>query len=1128
MCKKLRTSIPCVILMLALTAAATADPLQQDPGPDGIVSVEAEHFDANVKGPDGDEWILVGPTGGFTGTAGMQAPNGNGGHDTDYVANSERLDYEINFVKTGTHFVWVLAWGEGGSDDSCHIGLDGQATPLSDRMTGWSASYSWRNGRYQRPELSQIDITSTGPHTLNLWVREDGLIVDKIVLTTNPNFTLSGSEPGPPESNRGLVLNAFNPTPEDGALHQDVWVSLSWSPGQTATSHDVYMGESFADVNDGAAGTFRGNQPSTSFFVGLGLPGDPYPSGLVPGTTYYWRIDEVEADGTTKHRGGVWSFSIPPRTAYDPAPATGSKFVDPDVKLSWAPGLSAKLHTVFFGTSFEDVNSATVGTPTTVTTFTPSGPLEGDKTYYWRVDEFDGSATHKGNIWSFTTVPNIPITDPNLVGWWKFESGSGTRVIDFSGHGNHGTIVPGVLDTVHWVEGVFNKALQFLGDNMGHVELPPNMVTTAKGSVLMWINTTQGNAANNNEGMLWYGTETGGDGYGDENEIHLNIDDPGEGQLDFVLQGTADVTLEYDNIGGTGWRHVAATWDLTDGCRLYVDGQEVDVEAHNNTAVNLAVIRLGRPVGTGNGNRYYEGLMDDVRLFDRAISAAQISEIMTKGEDPLRAGAINPRNGALISINLATPLRWAPGEKAAQHDVYFGLDKDAVTNADATDTTGLYRGRQSTTSYTPPEGVQLNGGPYYWRIDEVNTDGTLTMGGVWSFSVADYVLVEDFESYNDIPAGQPGSNLVYVAWLDGYGTTTNGSTIGYPVGASMETANVHSGTQSAPLLYNNSTAAFSEAERTFAAQDWTEHGIQTLSLWFFGDAANLPGQLYVKINGVKVPYDGDATNLKKPLWQVWNINLASVGVNLRSVTRLAIGVDTKGATGTLLLDDIRLYPYARELITPVQPDPAGLVARFAFEGNANDSAGGHNGAPNGSPLYVAGRSGQAVSLDGVDDYLFIGGVGISGAAPRTIAGWAKATVLGTPAWVNVFGFTGPAGNDGHFDIELVGDTANTTLGWYGLHVYGWEQDIMAIDLEWHHLAASYDGTTIKWYGDGALVGSDNTRILNTPDNVHIGKREDNTNYFPGSVDEVQIFNRTLSDAEVAGLAGRTTPFDKPF
>lgn len=101
---------------------------------------------------------------------------------------------------------------------------------------------------------------------------------------------------------------ALGPQPADGTIHRDTWAQLSWTPGSTADSHDVYFGESFADVSNGAGGTFRGNQRSTSFTVGL--PGCPYPDGLVPGTTYYWRIDEVEADGLTKYEGRVWSFSV--------------------------------------------------------------------------------------------------------------------------------------------------------------------------------------------------------------------------------------------------------------------------------------------------------------------------------------------------------------------------------------------------------------------------------------------------------------------------------------------------------------------------------------------------------------------------------------------------------------------------------------------------------------------------------------------------------------------------------------------------------------------------------------------------------------------------------------------------
>ncbi|MHC4073619.1 MAG: hypothetical protein ACYTGS_16565, partial [Planctomycetota bacterium] len=185
------TYLACLFLVLGLIAgSAGAQSLQQDPGPDGIVSVEAENFDANVEN-GGHAWVQTGPTEGFTGTAGMWAPNGQGGHSSNYLTNSERLDYEINFVKTGIHYVWILAWGASGSDDSCHAGLDGDAT-FSSQMSGWNDDYEWNNGRYQAAGPSRIDVTSTGPHTLNIWVREDGLIIDKIVITSNPDFTLSG------------------------------------------------------------------------------------------------------------------------------------------------------------------------------------------------------------------------------------------------------------------------------------------------------------------------------------------------------------------------------------------------------------------------------------------------------------------------------------------------------------------------------------------------------------------------------------------------------------------------------------------------------------------------------------------------------------------------------------------------------------------------------------------------------------------------------------------------------------------------------------------------------------------------------------------------------------------------
>ena len=203
---------------------------------------------------------------------------------------------------------------------------------------------------------------------------------------------------------------ASGPSPKDGVLHKETWVNLSWRPGDLAVSHDVYLGNNFDDVNNGAGDTFRANQ--TGVFYVAGFPGYAYPDGLVPGTTYYWRIDEVNnAEPNSPWKGNVWSFSIPPKTAYSPIPADGAEFVPTDAILTWTAGFGTKLHYIVFGKDFDEVNNAAMGAPNGTANYNP-GPLELAKTYYWRVDEFDGAGTYKGEIWSFTTVGAVSGPNP--------------------------------------------------------------------------------------------------------------------------------------------------------------------------------------------------------------------------------------------------------------------------------------------------------------------------------------------------------------------------------------------------------------------------------------------------------------------------------------------------------------------------------------------------------------------------------------------------------------------------------------------------------------------------------------------------------------------------------------------
>jgi hypothetical protein len=479
----------------------------------------------------------------------------------------------------------------------------------------------------------------------------------------------------------GISYTAYGPIPADGSYHEDTWASLSWTLGDTAVSHDVYFGDNFDDVDAGAEGTFFGNQVSPSFVVGF--PGFPFPDGLVPGATYYWRIDEIEADGTTIHKGIVWSIKIPPKTAYAPDPADTGESVELDANLSWTPGFGAKLHTMYFGDNFDDVSNATGGLPQGFTTYTP-GPLDLAKTYYWRVDEFDAITTHKGDVWSFTT------------------------------------------------------------------------------------------------------------------------------------QGA-----------------------------------------------------VGNP---------------------------------------------NPANGT-VDVKQTQIITFSPSVFAASHEVYFGADEDAVKNAD----TGSpeYKGTRDLGAESYDPGMLEWDTAYYWRIDEVNNtnpDSPWT-GILWSFTTANFLIVDDFESYNDLDPAEAESNRIFNAWLDGYDDPANGSLVGYETPPFAEQTIVHSGNQSLPLYYDNSVG-YSEATLTLTyPRDWTENGVSTLTIWVRGDSANAAETLYVALNGSAVVSHDNPDAAQVTTWTEWTIDLQTFGVNLANVNTIGLGLGDRnnpqaGGSGTMYFDDIRLYPPA--------------------------------------------------------------------------------------------------------------------------------------------------------------------------------------------------------------------------
>ncbi|HCO96485.1 MAG TPA: hypothetical protein DIU00_21525 [Phycisphaerales bacterium] len=491
-----------------------------------------------------------------------------------------------------------------------------------------------------------------------------------------------------------VSLTSYNPTPVDGAIIRDTWVPLGWMAGDSTASHNVYVGESFEDVQAGTGDTFRVNQTNMDYAVGF--PGFPYPDGVVKGTTYYWRIEDIEADGTTIHSGPVWSFAIAPKTAYNPSPDDSAESVDPNVILSWEPGFGAILHTVFFGDDYGTVKNAVAGAPQGAATYRP-GPLESGKTFYWRVDEFFGFETVTGEVWSFST-----------------------------------------------------------------------------------------------------------------------------------------------------------------------------------------------PGAVGSPNPY--------------------------------SGAENVKNTSI--------LRWVAGDNAASHQVYFGTDQDAVRNA--TTSSPEYKDSKNLGDESYDPGLLELGAAYYWRIDEVNdlNPNSPWAGNVWAFNTADFLVVDDIESYNDIDPPNPNSNTIFGYWIDGWGTATNGALVGNDLPPYADQTTVHGGRQSMPYFYDITTK-FAEAILTLdSPRDWTASDVKTLTIWFHGNLGNDPAPIYVTIANISgapatvTHADPAATQIHG--WTQWDIPLqefADKGINLTDVNTITIGIGNKinppGGAGTMYFDDIGLHP----LVAEPEPEP---------------------------------------------------------------------------------------------------------------------------------------------------------------------------------------------------------------
>lgn len=213
----------------------------------GQVVIEAEHFSSNTA-RSSHSWALVSSSQ-ASGQALMSATPNTGLYiNNGYASTSPELRFPVRFVTTGTYYVWLRGSGPSANDDSVHVGIDGAELTSADRISTFNSALTWSRSTMDGP-VATLQVGNTGVHEINVWMREDGFALDKLVLTRSQNFAPTGN--GPNESAREggtqRPCSAFcnNPITFNAANYQ------SGNLGTAATCH-----ETLTTINGAVCGNF--------------------------------------------------------------------------------------------------------------------------------------------------------------------------------------------------------------------------------------------------------------------------------------------------------------------------------------------------------------------------------------------------------------------------------------------------------------------------------------------------------------------------------------------------------------------------------------------------------------------------------------------------------------------------------------------------------------------------------------------------------------------------------------------------------------------------------------------------------------------------------------------------------
>jgi len=607
-------------------------------------------------------------------------------------------------------------------------------------------------------------------------------------------------------------------------------------------------------------------------------------------------------------------------------------------------------------------------------------------------------------------VSNSAQQPSGLVAYYGFDEGSGTSVTDGSGSGNGGTISGATWTPI----GRYGSALSFDGSN-DIVSVPDaaSLDLTTALTLEAWVYPTA---------LSGWRTVLQKDVPGELSYslyAHDNVPRP----AGYVRVGTASQSVAgAAALPLNAWTHLAFTYDGAT-LRLYQNGEQV-----GSRALTGAITTSSLPLTIGGNaawGEHFAGRIDEVRLYNRALTAAEIAADMA-GPTPVgpRLGFASPASGASVSGTTVT--------------VNYSTSGSTVDAAQVR--------------------VQLDGGP-----DLVSTALTGSL---------------------QITSVQPGSHVLtgYVARADG--TKIDGS--------------------DAPSVSFTTTVPDTTAPVVVvtAPRDGDTVG-GTVAV-----TANASDNIAVA--GVQFRLDGTplgAEDTAAPYSVSWNTATTPNAAH----TLTAVARDAAGNASTSIA--------VRVVVSNTVQQPAGLVAAYGFEDGsggaaADTSGGGNNGVISGATWTSSGRQGRALSFDGAGDVVTVPDANaLDLTTGMTLEAWVYPTALSGWRTVVLKEVPGELAYALYAHDDVPRPAGYVRIGSGSQSVAG----TAALPLNtWTHLAVTYDGAALRLYQNGsqagsrALTGSIATSTLP----LQIGGNALWGEWFAGRIDEVKIYNRALSAAEL--------------